>query len=52
VWKLGTEASTNVVDVYVNYLRRKLLETRDEPVISTVRGQGYRIGITAVTQPI
>jgi DNA-binding response OmpR family regulator len=44
VWKLGAEASTNVVDVYVNYLRRKLQETGDQPLISTVRGQGYRIG--------
>jgi DNA-binding response OmpR family regulator len=44
VWKLGTEASTNVVDVYINYLRRKLQENQDEPLIATVRGQGYRIG--------
>ncbi len=50
VWKLGAEASTNVVDVYVNYLRRKLLETQDQPLISTVRGQGYRIGTAAVQQ--
>ena len=50
VWKLGTEASTNVVDVYVNYLRRKLQETRDQPLISTVRGQGYRIGTMALMQ--
>jgi DNA-binding response OmpR family regulator len=52
VWKLSTEASTNVVDVYVNYLRRKLLETREEPVISTVRGQGYRIGTISVMQSL
>jgi DNA-binding response OmpR family regulator len=45
VWKLGTEASTNVVDVYVNYLRRKLQESRSEPLIATVRGEGYRIGV-------
>jgi DNA-binding response OmpR family regulator len=44
VWKLGAEASTNVVDVYVNYLRRKLQENSDHPLIATVRGQGYRIG--------
>jgi len=44
VWKLGAEASTNVVDVYINYLRRKLQEGQDEPIIATVRGQGYRIG--------
>jgi DNA-binding response OmpR family regulator len=50
VWKLGAEASTNVVDVYVNYLRRKLLETNEQPVISTVRGQGYRIGTALAPQ--
>ena len=44
VWKLGTDASTNVVDVYINYLRRKLQERPDQPLIATVRGQGYRIG--------
>jgi DNA-binding response OmpR family regulator len=49
VWKLGAEASTNVVDVYVNYLRRKLQETGDRPLITTVRGQGYRIGNDAFT---
>lgn len=54
VWNAGTEAGTNVVDVYVNYLRRKL----DDPLghgeagtgngaaglIRTVRGLGYSIG--------
>jgi DNA-binding response OmpR family regulator len=44
VWRLGTEASTNVVDVYINYLRRKLQEDPGDPLIATVRGQGYRIG--------
>ena len=52
VWKLGTEASTNVVDVYINYLRRKLQESREQPLISTVRGQGYRIGgVGLMAQP-
>lgn len=43
VWKTQPEASTNVVDVYVNYLRRKL--GPGSPVIQTVRGQGYAIGL-------
>ncbi len=47
VWRLGAEASTNVVDVYVNYLRRKLQEDPNHPLIATVRGQGYRIGNSA-----
>ena len=45
VWKMQPEASTNVVDVYVNYLRRKLNDDADAPLIQTVRGQGYAIGL-------
>lgn len=45
VWKMQPEASTNVVDVYVNYLRRKLNDGADAPLIQTVRGQGYAIGL-------
>ena len=41
VWNSGDAANTNVVDVYVNYLRRKL--GRSQSLIETVRGQGYRI---------
>jgi DNA-binding response OmpR family regulator len=50
VWQMSPDAGTNVVDVYVNYLRRKLGAAGvdgDEgcPVIETVRGEGYRMGI-------
>lgn len=44
VWKTQPDASTNVVDVYVNYLRRKLIWAGDRPLIQTVRGKGYAIG--------
>jgi DNA-binding response OmpR family regulator len=44
VWNMDPNASTNVVDVYVNYLRRKLSDYGANPVIQTVRGEGYRIG--------
>ena len=47
VWKAEPEASTNVVDVYVNYLRRKLRATAATPLIQTVRGEGYAIGLRA-----
>ncbi|MFZ0663263.1 MAG: response regulator transcription factor [Acidobacteriaceae bacterium] len=47
VWKTQPEASTNVVDVYVNYLRRKLGRGADGPLIQTVRGEGYAIGLRA-----
>ncbi len=44
VWKMSPDAGTNVVDVYVNYLRRKLQTmTSDTDVVETVRGAGYTI---------
>ena len=47
VWQMSPDAGTNVVDVYINYLRRKLGAAEDgdrtEQVIETVRGEGYRM---------
>jgi two-component system, OmpR family, response regulator len=44
VWGYQHDPMTNVVDVYVGYLRRKL-RTREAPApIFTVRGVGYRLG--------
>jgi DNA-binding response OmpR family regulator len=45
VWKMPPAGSTNVVDVYVNYLRRKLGAAGETPLIQTVRGEGYAIGL-------
>jgi DNA-binding response OmpR family regulator len=54
VWNMKPGSGTNVVDVYVNYLRRKLGETAGESwvsgaeaVIRTVRGVGYTIDLHA-----
>jgi DNA-binding response OmpR family regulator len=44
VWKLNFEAATNVVDVYINYLRRKVDTGHKHRLISTIRGFGYQIG--------
>ena len=41
VWKTELDPSTNVVDVYVAYLRRKLEGERGTPLLHTVRGIGY-----------
>jgi DNA-binding response OmpR family regulator len=42
VWDYAFDPGSNVVDVYVSYLRNKL-DRRGEPsLISTVRGAGYR----------
>ena len=49
VWQMSPDAGTNVVDVYVNYLRKKLgpVSVEEDPgyaVIETVRGEGYQMG--------
>jgi DNA-binding response OmpR family regulator len=43
VWRQSPSDSedTNIVDVYVAYLRRKLDASGDEPMLHTVRGVGY-----------
>ena len=41
VWDLEPTQTTNIVDVYVNYLRRKLKDPPPGQLIRTVRGQGY-----------
>jgi two-component system OmpR family response regulator len=41
VWEYNYAGGSNVVDVYVGYVRRKLGATADDPIIRTVRGKGY-----------
>jgi two-component system OmpR family response regulator len=43
VWGYDFEPGSNVVDVYVGYLRRKLDAPGEPSVIETVRGAGYRV---------
>ena len=43
VWGIDFDPGTNVVDVYVGYLRRKLDRPGEPSVIETVRGAGYRV---------
>jgi DNA-binding response OmpR family regulator len=44
VWKEPFSALTNIVDVYINYLRNKVDRAFDRKLIRTVRGSGYRLG--------
>jgi DNA-binding response OmpR family regulator len=44
VWGYEHDPATNVVDVYVGYLRRKLGRPEDPAPIFTVRAVGYRLG--------
>ena len=41
VWNLGFEGLTNIVDVYINYLRQKVDHGYSKPLIHTARGIGY-----------
>ena len=41
VWRQDAEPSTNVVDVYINYLRKKIDADGFPPLLHTVRGVGY-----------
>jgi heavy metal response regulator len=43
VWNLTFDSATNVVDVYINYLRRKVDDGFAPPLIHTVRGVGYQL---------
>ena len=44
VWGYEHDPATNVVDVYIGYLRRKLGRPEDPAPIFTVRSVGYRLG--------
>jgi two-component system response regulator MprA len=44
VWGSQPGSDSNLVDVYVNYLRKKVEFTGEKKLIHTVRGVGYRLG--------
>ncbi len=46
VWKQELDPSTNIVDVYINYLRKKVDQDADQPLLHTVRGVGYMLSVT------
>ena len=41
VWNLDFDTYTNVIDVYVNYLRNKIDRGQTKKLIHTIRGSGY-----------
>lgn len=45
VWGLNMDPLTNVVDVYIGKLRKKIDTSTDESMIETVRGLGYRLNV-------
>jgi DNA-binding response OmpR family regulator len=43
VWDLDFDTFTNVIDVYISYLRNKIDRGHESSLIQTVRGSGYMI---------
>ena len=43
VWDIDFDTSTNVIDVYINYLRNKIDADFDQKLIQTIRGRGYML---------
>ncbi len=50
VWNLSFDTCTNVVDVYINYLRRKVDQGTSARLIHTIRGVGYELSGRAGAQ--
>lgn len=44
VWDYHFDPGTNVIDVHISRLRRKLDDGANQPLVHTVRGAGYRLG--------
>jgi len=45
VWDCHFDSETNLVEVYINRLRKKLEQNQSVKLIHTVRGVGYRLGM-------
>lgn len=43
MWNIDAEHLSNVIDVYIRYLRRKLCEGGEPDIIHTIRGFGYQL---------
>lgn len=47
VWDYHFDPGTNVIDVHISRLRKKLDDSAGRPLLHTVRGAGYRLGAPA-----
>ena len=47
VWDYHFDPGTNVIDVHISRLRKKVDEDQARPLLHTVRGAGYRLGLDA-----
>ena len=43
IWNIDDDINSNVIDVYIRYLRRKIDDNYEEKLIHTIRGVGYKL---------
>lgn len=43
IWNIDDDVNSNVIDVYIRYLRRKIDDNYEEKLIHTIRGVGYKL---------
>lgn len=43
IWDIDDDVNSNVIDVYIRYLRRKIDDNYEEKLIHTIRGVGYKL---------
>lgn len=43
IWNVEEDINSNVVDVYIRYLRKKIDDNFEQKLIHTIRGVGYRL---------
>lgn len=43
IWNIDGDVNSNVIDVYIRYLRRKIDDNYEEKLIHTIRGVGYKL---------
>lgn len=43
IWNIDDDVNSNVIDVYIRYLRMKIDDNYEEKLIHTIRGVGYKL---------
>lgn len=43
IWNIDDDVNSNVIDVYIRYLRRKIDDNYEEKLFHTIRGVGYKL---------
>lgn len=43
IWNIDDDVNSNVIDVYIRYLRRKIDDNYEEKLVHTIRGVGYKL---------